>query len=137
MTREPETARRRGQPTEVLSVIGVSGDPTLVPGMLTLDDGRWLRNPADVVADMRTLQAETTDVDEFLVTQVRVGQQVQVMVDTLDNLSLQGTVKSVAGLPQTDSTGGQSYPVIITVNSTPSTLKAGMSIRVTFPEQIP
>jgi lipoprotein-releasing system permease protein len=49
MTREPETARRRGQPTEVLSVIGISGDPTLVPGMLSLDEGRWLRNPADVV----------------------------------------------------------------------------------------
>ncbi len=49
LTHEPEGPRRRGQPTEVQTVVGVEGDPSLVPGMLTLDDGRWLRNANDIV----------------------------------------------------------------------------------------
>jgi multidrug efflux pump subunit AcrA (membrane-fusion protein) len=106
----------------VANVLVHEGD-TLMPGAALF-----------VVADMRTLQVETTDVDEFLVSQVRAGQQVRVTVDTLDNVALQGTVKSVAGLPQADSTGGQSYPVVITLGGVPSSVRAGMSVRVTFPE---
>ena len=49
MTREPAGARRRGQPTEVVSVIGVNGDPTGVPGMIALDSGRWLHGANEVV----------------------------------------------------------------------------------------
>ncbi len=88
-----------------------------------------------IVADPRTLQAETTDVDEFLVTYVSVGQPLTVTVDTLDNLPLQGIVKSVAGLPQPDATGAQNYPVIISLNNVPPQVIAGMSIRVTFPDR--
>ena len=105
----------------VTNVLVHEGD-TLTPGAVLV-----------VVADLRTLQVETSDVDEFLVTNVQVGQNVRVTVDTLDNLVLQGTVKSVAGLPQSDTSGGQSYPVIIALNGVPSQVKAGMSIRVTFP----
>lgn len=49
LTREPEGPRRRGQPAEIMSVIGVNGDPTQVPGMVTLDKGRWIRNPSELV----------------------------------------------------------------------------------------
>ena len=49
MTREPEGPRRRGESSEVVSVIGVNGDPTLVPGMLNLNEGRWIRNPSEIV----------------------------------------------------------------------------------------
>lgn len=49
MTREPEGPRRRGEPTEVISVIGINGDPTLVSGMLNLYEGRWIRNPSEIV----------------------------------------------------------------------------------------
>jgi multidrug efflux pump subunit AcrA (membrane-fusion protein) len=106
----------------VTNVLVHEGD-TLVPGATMV-----------VVADPRTLQAETSDVDEFLVGYVRVGQQLQVTVDTLDNLVLQGTVKSVAGLPQLDANGGQSYPVIVSLGRVPPQVVPGMSIRVTFPE---
>ena len=49
MTRQDEGPRRRGQPSELLSVIGVNGDPTLTPGLLTLDAGRWLRGGNELV----------------------------------------------------------------------------------------
>jgi lipoprotein-releasing system permease protein len=49
MTREQDGPRRRGQPAELLSVIGVNGDPSTVQGMLVLDAGRWLRGGNEVV----------------------------------------------------------------------------------------
>jgi ABC-type antimicrobial peptide transport system permease subunit len=49
MAREDEGPRRRGQLTELISVIGVDGDPQTVPNMLVLDSGRWLRGGNEVV----------------------------------------------------------------------------------------
>ena len=49
MEREPQGARRRGQPTELMAIIGIDGDPTYVNGMLALDSGRWLRGGNEVV----------------------------------------------------------------------------------------
>ena len=49
MAREPAGPRRRGQPTELVSVIGVDGNPLNVPNMLQLDSGRWLRGGNEVV----------------------------------------------------------------------------------------
>ena len=49
LTRQPAGPRQRGERTELLSVIGVAGDPTSTPGLLLLDSGRWLRAPNDLV----------------------------------------------------------------------------------------
>ena len=49
MTREEDAPRRRGQPAEVLSIIGIDGDPSVVPGLLVLDAGRWVRGGNEVV----------------------------------------------------------------------------------------
>jgi ABC-type antimicrobial peptide transport system permease subunit len=49
MARETAGPRRRGQPTELVSVIGVDGDPLNVPNMLQIDSGRWLRGGNEVV----------------------------------------------------------------------------------------
>jgi ABC-type antimicrobial peptide transport system permease subunit len=49
LDREPPGPRRRGQMTELVSVIGVDGDPQNVPNMLTLDTGRWLRGGNEIV----------------------------------------------------------------------------------------
>ncbi|HEX8969333.1 MAG TPA: ABC transporter permease [Chloroflexota bacterium] len=54
MTREPEGPRRAGQPADLVSVIGINGDPSTVPGMLALDSGRWLRGGNELVVG-RTL----------------------------------------------------------------------------------
>jgi ABC-type lipoprotein release transport system permease subunit len=49
MERQDAGPRRRGQPTELLAVIGIDGDPAYVDGMLMLDAGRWLRGGNEVV----------------------------------------------------------------------------------------
>jgi ABC-type antimicrobial peptide transport system permease subunit len=49
MQREPPGPVRRGQPTELVAVLGVDGDPTTVPNMLALDSGRWLRGTNEIV----------------------------------------------------------------------------------------
>jgi ABC-type antimicrobial peptide transport system permease subunit len=54
MVREPEGPRRRGAPTELVSVIGVDGDPAAMPGLLALEAGRWMRNSNQIVVG-RTL----------------------------------------------------------------------------------
>jgi biotin carboxyl carrier protein len=106
----------------ITNVLVHAGD-TLLPGATIA-----------VVADMRVLQVETSDVDEFLVSKVATGQRVQVNVDALDNLVLTGTVTNVALLPQSGTSGSSAYPVILSVSALPPEVRAGMSVRVTFPE---
>ena len=72
---EVVTAPFSGSVTNVL----VHAGDTLMPGATIA-----------VVANMHSLQVETSDVDEFLVGHVSVGQRVQVTVDALDNLALTG-----------------------------------------------
>jgi hypothetical protein len=114
------TAPFAGTVTNVL----VHGGDTLMPGATIA-----------VVADLHQLQVETTDVDEFLVSNVAVGQRVQVSVDALDNLSMTGLVTNVALLPQTGASGNAAYPVIISIGGVPPGVRAGMSVRVTLPDR--
>jgi len=106
----------------VTNVLVHAGD-TLMPGAAIA-----------VVADLHTLQVETTDVDEFLISKASVGQRVQISVDALDNLALTGIVSNIALLPQTGTSGGPAYPVIIAISGIPPEVRAGMSVRVTFSE---
>jgi ABC-type antimicrobial peptide transport system permease subunit len=78
MAREQEGPRRRGQPTELVSVIGVDGDPQTVPNMLELDGGRWLRGGNEIVLG-RTLAKDKA---------LHVG----------DTLRLNGNTFSVVGI---------------------------------------
>jgi multidrug efflux pump subunit AcrA (membrane-fusion protein) len=114
------TAPFAGTVTNVL----VHGGDTLMPGATIA-----------VVADLHLLRVETTDVDEFLVSKVAVGQRVQVSVDALDNMSVTGVVTNVALLPQTGASGNAAYPVIISIGGVPPEVRAGMSVRVTLPDR--
>jgi ABC-type antimicrobial peptide transport system permease subunit len=78
MAREQAGPRRRGQPTELVSVIGVDGDPRNVPNMLVLDTGRWLRGGNEIVLG-RTLAKDKA---------LHVG----------DTLRLNGSTFSVVGI---------------------------------------
>lgn len=106
----------------VTNVLVHAGD-TLVPGATIA-----------ILADLHTLQVETSDVDEFLVSKVAIGQRVQLNIDALDNLAMTGVVASIALLPQTGTSGSPAYPVVISVGGFPPEVHAGMSVRVTLPE---
>src|SRR5262249_23669246 len=49
LRQEAEGPGARYQPARFVPVIGVDGDPGEIPGLLLLDEGRWLRRPSDVV----------------------------------------------------------------------------------------
>jgi multidrug resistance efflux pump len=106
----------------ITNVLVHAGD-TLMPGATVA-----------VVADLRTLQVETSDVDEFLINKIAPRQRVQIRVDALDNLALTGIVTSVALLPQISAAGSAAYPVIIKLNDVPREIRAGMSVRVIVPD---
>ena len=48
--------------------------------------------------------------------------------------ALTGIVTNVALLPQTGTGGSQAYPVIVSLSGVPSTVRAGMSVRMTLPD---
>lgn len=66
LTRENDGPRRRGQTSEIVSTIGVSGDPTLVPGMLTLDSGRWIRGTNEIVVGRTLARDKSLHVGDVL-----------------------------------------------------------------------
>ena len=106
----------------VTNVLVHTGD-TLVPGATIA-----------VIANMQSLQVETSDVDEFLVGHVKVAQRVQVTVDALDNLPMTGIITHVALLPQATTGGAQAYPVIVSLGTVPAEVRAGMSVRISLPD---
>ncbi|MBV9172314.1 MAG: HlyD family efflux transporter periplasmic adaptor subunit [Chloroflexi bacterium] len=105
----------------VANVLVHAGD-TLAPGAAVA-----------VVADMRTLQIETNDVDEFLINKVSIGETVTATIDALDDYAVNATVTNISLLPQTTATGAPQYPVILRLGALPPGARAGMSVRVTFP----
>ena len=49
MERQQEGPRRRDEPNELVATMGVDGDPSLIPGVLVLQEGRWLRRSNEIV----------------------------------------------------------------------------------------
>jgi lipoprotein-releasing system permease protein len=66
MTREEDGPRRRGEPAEVLSIIGINGDPSVVPGLLVLDAGRWVRGGNEVVVGPTLARGKSLHVGDTL-----------------------------------------------------------------------
>jgi len=90
--------------------------------------------PGAVVAtigDLSLYRVETTDVDEYLISQIRPDQLVTLTVEALDGRKLQGVVETVA-LAQRTSGGVVNYPVVIRLNSQDPDVRPGMSVRVQF-----
>lgn len=104
----------------VTGLLAHTGD-TLVPGAGVV-----------MVADLRRLQVETNDVDEFLIGRVQPGQSVTLQIEALDRRELTGRVRTVALQPQATSGGDQHYPVTIDPGGIPPDLRPGMSVRVIF-----
>ena len=71
------------------------------------------------LADLSRLRVETTDVDEYLIAQIRRGQPVTVRVDALDQRTVRGYVRSAALEPQPGPAGVQHYPVVVDLAGAP------------------
>lgn len=99
---------------------------------LTVHAGEWVSpgQPLLVLTDMTQLQAETTDLGERDVPNVRPGQAVSVLIKAL-NTTVPGTVSAIA--PEAERLGGDVvYKVTVVLQESPAGLRPGMTVDVTF-----
>lgn len=88
-------------------------------------------SPIATVSDISQLEVETTDVDEFLVTHISVGQQVSLRIDALGSRTIAGHVRAVSPQPTVTISGDTEYPVVIDIDQ-PSGVRIGMTARIDF-----
>jgi len=91
--------------------------------------------PGAVVAtigDLSRYQVRTTDVDEYLISQIQPDQQVSVTVEALDGRQLEGTVDTVGLAQQSSSAGVVNYPVVIRLFDIDPDVRPGMTVRIVF-----
>jgi multidrug resistance efflux pump len=86
--------------------------------------------PLLILADLATLQVETTDLSERDVTEIKVGMGATVFVEAL-NLELPGHVTKISHRP-TVVAGDVTYPVRVALDETPAELRWGMTAEVAF-----
>ena len=82
------------------------------------------------LADLSDLRAETTDLSERDVAQVKVGQDASVYIEAL-NMDIPGSVARIS--PQANVIGGDVvYTVLIELDEQPDGLRWGMTVEVTI-----
>lgn len=86
--------------------------------------------PVFLLADLSSLQLQTTDLSEVDTTRVQVGNTVSLTVDALPGTTLTGTVTRIAEKASPGS--GVYYTVTIDIPQIPATIRWGMSAFVTF-----
>jgi putative ABC transport system permease protein len=66
LERERPGPRRRDQPAELIMALGVDGDPTRIPRVLDLDQGRWLRRSDEVVLGAKLSREKALKIGDSL-----------------------------------------------------------------------
>jgi multidrug resistance efflux pump len=90
---------------------------------------------AVIVADLSNWYVDTSDMSELDVVNVEVGEQVEVSVDALPGLTLNGIVEEISMTPKNQA-GDILYTVHIRIEDASETrLRWGMTVAVTFPEK--
>ena len=92
-----------------------------------VNESEWVApgSPVLLIADLGNLQVETTDLGEIDVAQISVGDRAVVTFDALPDLSLEGSVVSIA--PKADDGPGVNFPVLLELNEIPESLRWGMT----------
>lgn len=87
----------------------------------------WINpgQPAILLADLNTLQVETTDLSEIDVAQVALGNPVIITFDALPDVETEGAVTKIA--PKSSEGSGVNYTVTIEFSEMPDGLRWGMT----------
>jgi multidrug resistance efflux pump len=84
-----------------------------------------------LVGDLSALRVETTDVDEYLVGSLRLGQTIEVSVDALGSeVVLAGRVSGITLAAQPTGSGDLHYPVYVRLDRVDAGLRPGMTARL-------
>lgn len=86
--------------------------------------------PVFLLADLSSMQLQTTDLSEVDTARVQVGNTVSLTVDALPGTTLTGTVTRIAEKASPGS--GVFYTLTIDIPQIPATIRWGMSAFVTF-----
>lgn len=66
LERQKEGPARRDQPAELISTVGVDGDPSAIPNALVMDSGRWLRSTGEIVIGSKLSRDKGLGVDDSI-----------------------------------------------------------------------
>jgi multidrug efflux pump subunit AcrA (membrane-fusion protein) len=91
--------------------------------------------PLVVVGDLGEMRVESTDVDEYLVGSLRIGQSVQVEADAVPGRVFDGRIATVALATEVGAGGRPHYPVKIVLDGADSALRPNMNVRLRFAGQ--
>lgn len=97
--------------------------------------GDWAQPGVEAVllADLASLRIETTDLDEWSMTRIRVGSPVSVTFTAFDDKTATGRVTEIATRGEAPSGGDVMYRTIIALDTPDPELRWGMTVRVTIP----
>ncbi|MBN1487133.1 MAG: HlyD family secretion protein [Anaerolineae bacterium] len=102
---------------------------------LHLHAGDWAQpgQEAITLADLDSLQIETTDLDEWGITHISVGDPVTITFNAFDNKTLAGQITDIALKGEKLQTGDMVYKTTISLDNPSQDLRWGMTVRVTIP----
>lgn len=94
--------------------------------------------PAVTFADLSTLQVETTDLDEWGMARIQVGDEARIVVTAFDDKTLTGHIAGIALRgQQAGGSNDMTYKTIITLDQPDPDLRWGMTVRITIPLEQP
>ncbi|HOT93096.1 MAG TPA: efflux RND transporter periplasmic adaptor subunit [Anaerolineae bacterium] len=100
--------------------------------------GDWAQPGVQAVllADLASLRIETTDLDEWSMTHIRIGSPAEVTFTAFDDKTATGHVTEIAPRGEALSGGDVMYRTIITLDEPDPDLRWGMTVRVTIPVEV-
>ncbi len=106
---------------------------TIVALNLKAEDWAQAGVAALTLADLSSLRVETTDLDEWGMTHIAVGDPARITFTAFDDKTLDGQVSAIALRGEPLPGGDIAYRVVITLDQPDPDLRWGMTVRVTIP----
>ncbi|OQA21384.1 MAG: putative efflux pump membrane fusion protein [Chloroflexi bacterium ADurb.Bin360] len=85
------------------------------------------------LADLNTLRVETSDLDEWGVTRIAIGDMARITFTAFDEKTVTGRVSEIALRGEALTGGDVAYRVLITLDEPDPDLRWGMTVRVSIP----
>lgn len=97
--------------------------------------GDWAQPgaPAVLLTDLTSLRIETTDLDEWSMTRIRIGSPVEITFTAFDDKTATGRVTEIAARGEALSGSDVMYRTIIALDELDPDLRWGVTVRVTIP----
>ncbi len=97
---------------------------------LMISAGEWANpgQPVALLADLNSLQVETTDLNELDVVKIEVGDKATVTFDAIPDKVFQGTITEIS--PKAVEGSGVNYTVVIELDEMPIEARWGMTVFV-------